>query len=176
MRKTIVLISAALLWLGVAGAEASGGDDVVFEEIFFGDFGHFYDGPTDLVIRNERQWCEFWKQAHGIRVEPPPCDLTLVDFRHEVVIASSIRGSNGCVGIGIANIESGRRHRRGLGRRRGGLRVFVRDIVPGRNCICTQSFVFRVRAVVVSKPVGRVSFIHETAITQCERIVIDLHR
>jgi hypothetical protein len=94
--------------------------------------------------------------------------LSLVDFRHEVVIASSIRGSNGCVGIGIANIESGRRHRRGLGRRRGGLRVFVRDIVPGPNCICFQSLVFPVRAVVVSKPVGRVSFIHETAVLQCE--------
>lgn len=176
MRRIIILLAAALLWLGVAGAEASGGDDVAFEEIFVGDFGLFYDGPTDLVIRNERQWCEFWEQAHGRRAEPPPCDLSLVDFRHEVVIASSMPGSNGCVGIGIANIESGRGHRRGLGRRRGGLRVFVRDIVPGRNCLCTQSFVFPVRAVVVSKPVGRVSFIHETAITQCERGVIDLHR
>jgi hypothetical protein len=176
MRKIVILLAAALLWLGVAGAEASDRDDVEFEEIFVGDFGLFYDGPTDLVIRNERQWCEFWIQAHGRRAEPPPCDLSLVDFRHEVVIASSNRGNNGCVRVGIADIEAGRWHQRGLGSRRGGLRVFVRDTFPGRNCLCTQSFVFPVRAVVVSKPVGRVSFIHETVISQCERIVIDLDR
>lgn len=164
MRKTIALLAALLLLLllGAAEAEASNGDDVAFEEVLLGDFGLFYDGPLDLVIRNERQWCEFWMEAHGSRAEPLPCDLSLIDFRHELVIASATVGSNGCFGINIPQIE--RERRRGRGR----LRVFVREIIPGRNCICTQAFVFPVRAVVVSKPVGRVGFIHETAILQCE--------
>lgn len=160
MRKTIILLMASLLLLGVARPEACSGDAVAFEEVLFGNFRPFYDGPTDLVIRNERQWCEFWKQAHGNRTGPPRCDRSLVDFRHEVVIASALAGSNGCYTIDIIRIEAGQRGR-------GALRVFARDTVPGPHCICTLSLVFRVKAVVVSKPVGRVLFIHEPATLQC---------
>ena len=159
MRKTVIFLVASLLVLGAAKAEASDGADVAFEEVLLGQFSLFYDGPSDLVIRNEGQWCEFWEQAHGNRSEPPPCDLSLVDFRDEAVIASAIGGSNGCVTINITHIEAGHG--------RGSLRVFVRDTVPGPFCICTQSLVFPVHAVVVSKPVGRVRFIHETAELQC---------
>jgi len=168
MQKMLILLVSALMLLGVAGAETSRADDVEFEEILAGDFGLSYDGPTDLVIRNERQWCEFWEQAHGVRTEPPPCDLSVVDFRHEAVIASAFAGSNGCISIDITHIEA--RHGRG------DLSVFTRDTVPGRSCLCTLSFVFPVHAVVVSKPVGRVSFIHDTATLQCGPVVIDLPR
>ena len=161
LRKTIVLLMASLLLLGVSTTEeCSGGDAVAFEEILVGDFRPFHDGPSDLVIRNERQWCEFWGQAHGIRTEPPRCDRSLVDFRHEVVIASAITGPSGCYTIDITHIEA-------VQRGRGALRVFTRDTVPGPNCICTLSLVFRVKAVVVSKPVGRVVFIHDPATLEC---------
>ena len=161
MRRIIILLVASLLLLGVPAAQASSGDNVAFEEVLFGDFGFFYDGPSDLVIRNPRQWCEFWNQTHGTQTDPPSCDLSLVDFQYEVVIASAIAGGNGCYRIDITRIEAGPG--------RGALRVFARDTVPDRHCICTQSLVFRVQAVVVSKPVGRVRFIHETATLQCER-------
>jgi len=80
--RIIILLVASLLLLGVPAAQASSDDDVAFEEVLVGDFGFFYDGPSDLVIRNQRQWCEFWEQAHGTRADPPSCDLSLVDFRH----------------------------------------------------------------------------------------------
>ena len=161
MRGILVLLVAVLVLPGAANAGAPSGDEVAFEEVFSGSFSIFsYDGPLDLVIRNKRQWCKFWDHAHGTRTDPPACDLSLVDFRHEVVIASALVGSNGCVGIDITHIEA----RSG----RGALRVFTRDTVPGRNCICTQAFVFPVQAVVVSKSVGRVRFIHQAATLHCE--------
>ena len=173
MRMTILLVFSGLLLTGIANSESPGDTDVAFEEILVGDFGVRYDGPTDLVIRNERQWCDFWEKAHAIRTEPPPCDLSLVDFRREAVIATAVAGSNGCVRTDITHIETRRGHR-ARGGRRGGLRVFVRDAFPGRNCLCTLSFVFPVQAVVVSKPVGRVRFMHETATLQCEGFDISL--
>ena len=52
-------------------------------------------------------------------------------------------------------------------RGRGALRVFIRERVPGRDCLCFQSFVSPVHAVVVDKPVGRVDFVHDTSVLQC---------
>lgn len=176
MWRTLVLLVVTLLLLGSARSERSGGGEVSFEEILFGDLGGGYGGPTDFVIRNPRQWCDFWRQAHSRLIEPLPCDRSLVDFRRDVVIASAFGGPNGCFGVEITDITAWRRHRyqhqRGLGRDRGRgrLRVFVRDIVPGTGCICTQSLVFPVRAVVVSKPVGRVRFVHQAETLQCPGI------
>ena len=161
MPRIIIPLVASVLFLGASTVQASGEDEVAFAEVLVGDFGLFYDGPSDLVIRNQRQWCEFWEQAHDTRADPPSCDLSLLDFRHEVVIASAIAGGNGCYRIDITGIEAEPG--------RGELRVFARDTVPDRHCICTQAMVFRVQAVVVSRPVGRVRFIHETATLQCER-------
>jgi hypothetical protein len=171
MRKSILLLFLLLLaaWSlsGVARAESNARTEVSFDVILDGDFGPFYDGPTDLVIRNERQWCRFWDLVHGIRTEPPPCDQSLVDFRREVVVASSRPGVSGCYSTDIERIETERWHRRGIRRKRSPLKVFVQDTVPGSGCSCAQSLVFPAQAVVVAKPVGRVRFIHETVTLDC---------
>jgi hypothetical protein len=121
----------------------------------------FYE-PQDLVIRNPRQWCRFWQQVH-VGVSPvPPCDLSGIDFRREVVIASALGGRpNGCFAAGILSITRVRGPRR--------LQVLVEERVPGRGCLCTQALVWPVAAVAVPKPVGRVEFIHGQSLLRCSR-------
>lgn len=165
--RLLVLLVASLLLMGVSTAEdCAGGGEVEFEELLFGGPSHrqfpsSYNGPTDLVIRNERQWCQFWELAHGNRTDPPPCDTSLVDFRREAVIATARAGSNGCVTVDLVGLEASEQYGRFL------LTALVRDTGPGRGCICSAAFVFRVKAYVVSEPMGLVDFVHEPATLEC---------
>ena len=116
--------------------------------------------PADLVIRDERQWCEFVAAT----LSPVPCDEFGIDFGREVVIASAIGARpNGCYSVAIRSITKIRRPRR--------LQVIVAELFPGRGCTiaCTQAIVYPVAAVVVSKPVGRVEFLHQQVSRSCPR-------
>lgn len=155
----------ALTIFSVAGPSAGDPacrDDVPFDRVLSASATPFeFQEPGDLVIRTEKQWCEFWARTHGTRAVPLPCDLGVADFRHEVILATAIGSRpNGCFGVAISCIETSRG--------RGALRVFIRDREPGSSCICTQALISPVHAVVVDKPVGRVEFVHESSVLQCD--------
>ena len=133
-----------------------------FEVLPTGFFGRgFLDsglGP-DFVIRNRRQWCEFWRTAHSglYRSDtglPPPCDKSLVDFRNELVIAT-LGGAGTCIAVAVERIEQKPGSR--------DVTVFVNDIqyVTANGCGCLQFVNYPVQAVVVAEPIGRVEFVHE---------------
>jgi len=149
-----------LSWTAIATAQpACVVDFVDFEVISLKSFGIFAE-PHDFVIRNERQWCRFWRKAHAAFVEPPPCDRSAVDFQHEMVLASTSGPQpNACFGLRIAEIT---RVRGALG-----IQVFVDESTPGPSCVCAAVIVFPVQAVVVSKPVGPVEFVHQSTSRRC---------
>ena len=130
--------------------------DVVFHQKFTG-----FRRVADLVIRTPKQWCAFWAEAHANTWPAPPCDTTVADFRHEVVLVTAIgpRGTT-CfdVDVGCIGQKSGR----------GVLQVHVRDTVsPDCHIPCGRVVVHPVQAIVLDKPVGRVEFTHETVEIQC---------
>jgi len=158
----LLFLTLFLLLSGTANAgPACEEDDVAFEVVLLQSFPFSFDAPRDFVIRNERQWCTFWRQVH-LNLDPAPaCDRAAIDFRHELVIASTTgSGPNGCYGVDIPEIKRIR------GR---GIRVFVNERIPGPDCLCTLSFVSPIQAVVVSEPVERVEFVHEETVLDCSR-------
>jgi hypothetical protein len=159
MRIHVLVGLATLAMAGPSASDPACRDNLPFHSIFASNALNLeFPEPEDLVIRTEKQWCEFWARAHSAGTSPPPCDLGLADFQSEAVVATAIgnRGS-GCFGVSISCIETSR----------GALRVLIRERVPGPGCICTQSLVSPVHAVVVDKPVGLVDFVHETTALEC---------
>ena len=161
MRIHILVGLTALAMAGPSASDPACRDNLPFHSIFTSNALNLeFPEPEDLVIRTEKQWCEFWARAHSARTKPPPCDLGVADFRYEAIVATAIGSrSNGCFGVAVSCIETSRG--------RGALRVFVRERVPGPRCICTLSLVSPVHAVVVDKPIGRVDFVHEISVLQC---------
>ncbi len=162
MRIHILVGLTALAMARPSASDPACRDNLPFHSIFTSNALNLeFPEPEDLVIRTEKQWCEFWARAYSAGTNPPPCDLGVADFQSEAIVAAAIgnRG-NGCFGVSISCIESS------LGR--GALRVLIRERVPGPGCICTQSLVSPVHAVVVDKPVGRVDFVHETTVLECD--------
>ena len=161
-----LLTSFALLVVTCAGVSHAHPvcepDEVDFEVVLMNSLFDIFAEPRDFVIRNEHQWCRFWRDAHAALTDPPECDRSAVDFRHETVIASALGNRpNGCFGVHIGEI------RRVEGTRR--LTVFVEERTPGRDCLCTQSFISPVQAVVVPARVRWVEFVHETSVVDCTR-------
>lgn len=116
-------------------------------------------GGPDFVIRNQRQWCEFWRFTHSGLENPPTCDRSVADT--ELVIATTSVGGSTCYGIAIERIQQlpGSRD----------VTVFVNDINPGNGCICGAGFGRPLQAVVVAEPIARVEFVHEPKVIDCSR-------
>lgn len=120
-------------------------------------------GSRDFVIRTERRWCEWWQIAHSHLETPPPCNLSLVDFSTELVIATTRSGEDTCHGVAVKRIEQvpGTRD----------IDVIVSDVNPGAECLCGPAFVWPIQAVIVAEPVGRVTFVHQQTVVSCEQLV-----
>jgi hypothetical protein len=156
-----VLTGVLLLSLGWTGLASAQGGSVAFRVVLHRTLSRFAE-PHDFVLRNEEQWCRFWLEAHGALLEPPPCDRSVVDFRHEIAIASTTGSRpSGCYDVHVAQITRARGARR--------IRVLVDESIPGANCGCTTAFVHPVEAVAVSKPVGPVEFVHRERPRDCSR-------
>jgi len=161
MRIHLLLAVIAFTVAAIAKSDMPCRNDVPFDSILStSTFRRQFELPEDHVIRTEEQWCEFWARVHADMLPPQPCDLDLIDFRHEAILVTAIgTRHNTCFDASISCIEAIRG--------RGSLRVFVREQVPRLNCICFRSFVSPIHAVAVDKPVGRVEFVHEVAVLQC---------
>lgn len=117
--------------------------------------------PEDLVIRDEEQWCAFQERVNSGSSPPPPCDTSLVDFENEVVIATAIGSRpNTCYSVDITRIEAKPSRRI--------VEVVVEETAPGTGCGCFLAFVQPTLAVVVDKPIGRVDFVHNVVVDDCQ--------
>lgn len=175
-RNLLLCYGAALALVAVlCPSPALSGDRALervrFEEVLVGGASAFPPPPPgDRVIRTQNDWRTLWEQVFAFRDPVPPCDVDLVDFRHEVVLAS-VRdpAGSGCSNVQVERVRRVARHRRGRV-----LLVDVRDSDPGRGCLCTQSFQTPIHAVVVPRPVGRVYFAHSAVDQVCSDFESDL--
>jgi len=111
------------------------------------------DGQRDFVIRDQERWCEAWELAHANVSPAPPCDLSAVDFRHEVAIGVSGQRPDSCGGPHIEKIEQS------YGRK---TRVSITELhVAG--CGCYAAITYPTVVVAVAQPVRDVEFVHQQA-------------
>ena len=137
-------------------------DGVAFQSILSQSAPRFeFTGPETFVFRKEREWCEFWDRVHADFQDPPPCDVSQVDFRHQAVVAAAVGDrSNTCFGVVIPCVDAPKG--------RGRLRARVVEITPGTGCGCGFALTSPIHAVVVDKPVGRVDFDQRLCEFQCQ--------
>ena len=154
-------IFLAVSLISVAVACLPPGEEVAFESVLSTNDSLDFIEPESFVVRTADQWCGFWASAHSTHTEPPTCDLGVVDFEQEAVLAVTMgMRPNGCYSISIDRVETGQEP--------GSITVFVREQVPGAGCFCTHSITSPAEAVVVDNPIGPVDFIRESVTLQCE--------
>jgi hypothetical protein len=153
----VVLVGGLLLTPVVSHAD----EPVEFRVLDLGRTATAPVEPGDFVIRNERQWCEFVDEIYG-GLPPTPCGEFDIDFRRENVIASTLGARpNGCYFASIRSIT------RVSGPRR--LHVVVSELFcsPGPRLCSLHRIIYPIAAVVVSKPLNRVEFVHPPVVPVC---------
>ena len=114
--------------------------------------------PQDLVITTKEKWCDFWEEVYHSPLLP--CDTSKIDFKKEFVIVTALGWKpDGCYNVEISSILKSQSNT---------FFVFVDDLVPSYNCICTDMIVHPIQAVKVKKPIGEIRFIHKTVYLQCK--------
>lgn len=142
-----LLMLFVLAWVAPTAAGAEPNRELDFETVFEGRVLGGLRLTGDYVFRDKQSWCRFWGQLVRGMIPPPPC--APVDFRHEVAIASVATGA--CSELEIQSIE------------RAGSRRAVSVLVQSRVDPCPLLVVLDWgHAVVVSRRIGDVEFVHET--------------
>lgn len=115
-----------------------------------------FDQPARLVIRDPITWANAWQQTFkGSSPMPPVPD---VDFTREVVVLAAL-GSHSTGGYAIL-IE-------GATATDAGTSVAIRSISPGAACGTTQAFTQPVDIARVPRRDGKVSFVEQKEVHNC---------
>lgn len=154
----LCLLLLVLSWVAPGAANAEPNRELDFETLFADRASAVQPRLAgDHVFRDEESWCAFWSLAAvGLSDRPVLCPE--VDFRHEVVIASGAVTPARCGGLEIESIER-------IGSRRA-VGVVVQHQIPDCPCLLLAVDI-PIHAVVVSRPIGEVEFVHESIQVEC---------
>lgn len=108
------------------------------------------------VLRSQEEWADFWEEAFAGR-DPVP-ERPAVDFAERIVVVAAM-GERPTGGFSV-EVEEVRTTEDGL-------RVVVREVSPGPECIVTQAFTQPVTAVAVPDGQEEVSFEERESVREC---------
>lgn len=112
--------------------------------------------PRRTVIRSSEEWTAAWRELTGMLVPQDPAPELDFGVTSVVLVAMGSRPTGGYV-IEVASVTAGDDT----------LYVTVRETSPGPECIVTQATTSPALAVLVPRVGAEVSFLEETATTDC---------
>ena len=110
-----------------------------------------------LVVRSDAEWRAAWAKVYE-GVSPQPGRPAIAFSREMVLVAALGQRSSGGYGIVVEGVYDGG----------GELRVLVRKVSPGRNCVVTAALTEPVDAVRVPRSAMPVRWVEKEEVHDCE--------
>jgi hypothetical protein len=156
-RDLIVSILIFGLYFLPAQAQATQEESVEFTMIPEPEGGKTIAYPLDTVIQDAERWADFWNDLH------PGKPVPAIDFERRMVIATALGGGTATSAIKVTSVT-----RKSVPDLAPLIKVYIKEIRPGRGCIITAIFMPPPHVLVETETGHDVTFRRRSQYRHCD--------